>query len=100
MDKIPMPLSIAPSLKASEAFLKRYAFSDLLPYLAFDEERDLFINKQSTGFVFETLPLMGSSEQIERQLTGIFQHTLPEGSNLQFLLLASQRIEPWLFIKP
>lgn len=96
MDKISMPRSVAPSLQATEAFLKRYAFSDLLPYLAFDEERDLFINKQSTGFVFETLPLMGSSEQIERQLTGIFQHTLPEGSNLQFLLLASQRIEPWL----
>lgn len=86
----------APSLKASQAFLKHYGLSDLLPYLAFDEQRELFINKRSCGFVLETIPLIGSSEQIERQLTGLFQHTLPEGSHIQFLLLASQRIEPWL----
>jgi conjugal transfer ATP-binding protein TraC len=88
--------AFAPSLKASQAFLKRYGLSDLLPYLAFDEQRELFINKNSCGFILETVPLMGSSEQIERQLTGLFQHTLPEGSHIQFLLLASARIEPWL----
>ncbi len=88
--------AFAPSLQASQAFLKCYSLSPLLPYLAFDEERELFINKNSTGFILETVPLMGSSEQIERQLTGLFQHTLAEGSHIQFLLLGSQRIEPWL----
>jgi hypothetical protein len=88
----------APSLKASQAFLKRYGLSELLPYLAFDEQRELFINKNSCGFILETIPLIGSSEQIERQLTGLFQHTLPPGSHIQFLLLASQRIEPWLTV--
>ncbi len=88
--------AFAPSLKASQAFLKRYGLSSLLPYLAFDEQRELFINKNSCGFILETIPLIGSSEQIERQLTGLFQHTLPEGSHIQFLLLASSRVEPWL----
>ncbi len=88
--------AFAPSLQASQAFLRQYGLSHLLPYLAFDEERELFINKKSTGFILETVPLMGSSEQIERQLTGLFQHTLPEGSYIQFLLLGSSRVEPWL----
>ena len=44
--------------------------------------------------MIETLPLVGCGEDIPRQLTGIFQHSLPLGSNLQCLLIASQRIEP------
>jgi len=67
-----------------------------LPYRAFDPGAQLFINRSSVGFVIETLPLVGCGDDIPRQLTGIFQHTLPMGSNLQCLLIASQRVGPWL----
>ena len=48
------------------------------------------------GFVIETLPLVGCGDEIPRQLTGLFQHSLPLGSNLQCLLIASSRTEPWI----
>jgi len=63
-----------------------------LPYRSFDPETQLFINRSSVGFVIETLPLVGCGEDTPRQLTGLFQHAFPLGSNLQCLLLASSRI--------
>lgn len=78
--------------------IKKPAFSSFLPYIAFDEDNELFINKNSIGFVIETTPMLGASEEIEQQLTNLFQHTLPKGSNIQFLLLASPRIAPILSI--
>ena len=69
---------------------------DCLPYRCFDPETQIFVNRSSLGFVLETLPLVGCGDEIPRQLTGLFQHTLPLGSNLQCLLLASNRIGPWL----
>ncbi len=86
----------SPMLTSANIFLANHSFGDLLPYLSYEPDTQIFYNKSSIGFVFETLPLIGGGEEIQRQLTGIFQHTLPEGSNLQFLLIASPRIEDWL----
>src|SRR5690606_13007163 len=49
-------------------------------------------NENSAGFVFETAPLVGCSEEMQREISGLFQHALPEGSNLQFTLWADPRI--------
>lgn len=81
------------TLRVANEFLCSHSLSELLPYRSYDPETQLFQNRSSFGFVIETLPLVGCGEDIPRQLTGIFQHSLPLGSNLQCLLIASQRIE-------
>ncbi|OJW54570.1 MAG: hypothetical protein BGO67_10515 [Alphaproteobacteria bacterium 41-28] len=81
------------TLKAANEFLFSHSLSELLPYRSYDPNTQLFLNRTSRGFVIETLPLVGCGEDIPRQMTGIFQHSLPLGSNLQCLLIASQRIE-------
>src|SRR3990167_167989 len=72
--------------------LSNHSLGELLPYSCFDPATQLFINNASTGFVIETLPLVGCGDDIPRQLSGIFQHTMPLGSNLQCLLIASPRV--------
>ena len=76
--------------------IKRPALSKFLPYLAYDEENELFVNKNSVGMVFVGSPLLGSSSEIEKQFTDLFKSVLPLNSNIQFLLLASPKISPLL----
>lgn len=80
-------------LRQTNEFLQAHSVSELLPYRSFDPETQLFLNRSSLGFVIETIPLVGCGEEIPRQLTGLFQHSLPLGSSLQCLLIASARIE-------
>lgn len=80
------------TLRLADEFLFSHSLSELLPYRSFDLETQLFMNRASVGFVIETLPLVGCGEDVPRQLTGLFQHAFPMGSNLQCLLLASSRI--------
>ena len=83
-------------LKYANTFLEDYSLSEILPYVSFDPQTQLFINQKSLGFIIETLPLVGCGEKMSRQLTGLFQHSLPLGSNLQCLLIASPRVESWI----
>lgn len=83
-------------LRQANKFLYSHSLAELLPYRSFDPESQVFINRSSLGFVIETLPLVGCGDDIPRQLTGIFQHSLPMGSNLQCLLIASPRIESFV----
>ena len=76
--------------------IKRPALSKFFPYVAYDEENELFVNKNSVGMVFMGAPLLGSSEEIEKQFTDLFKSVLPLNSNIQFLLLASPKISPLL----
>ena len=78
------------------AAIKRPALSKFFPYVAYDEENELFVNKNSVGMVFIGAPLLGSSEEIEKQFTDLFKSVLPPDSNIQFLLLASPKISPLL----
>lgn len=84
------------TLRLANEFLLSHSLSEILPYRSFDPETQLFINRSSLGFVIEVLPLVGCGDEIPRQLTGIFQHSLPLSSNLQCLLMASGRIGSWL----
>lgn len=80
------------TVRLANDFLLTHSLSEILPYRSFDPETQLFVNRSSLGFVIETLPLVGCDEKIPPQLTGLFQHTLPLGSNLQCLLIASSRV--------
>jgi conjugal transfer ATP-binding protein TraC len=77
-------------------YLETYPLSSLLPYRSYDSATGLFHNENSVGFVLETSPMVGSTEEMQREISGLFQHTLPEGSNIQFILWADPRIEPLL----
>ncbi len=99
MTQLPSDNCFGPSsstLKLANEFLLSHSLSEILPYRSFDPETQLFMNRSSLGFVIEVLPLVGCGDEVPRQLTGIFQHSLPLGSNLQCLLIASSRIDSWL----
>ncbi len=70
--------------------------SNLLPYETFDPETSLFFNKKSTGFILETTPLLGSSEEVENILTSVITDILPANVDMQFILWASPKIAPIL----
>lgn len=76
--------------------LNKASLEDCLPYRSFDPATQIFVNRSCKGFVIETLPLVGCNAEYPRQLAGFFQHSLPPGSNLQCLLIASSRIGSWL----
>lgn len=73
-----------------------YFISQLLPYETFDPETSLFLNKRGMGFILETTPLLGSSEEIENILTSVLTDILPANVDMQFLLWASPKIAPIL----
>src|SRR3990167_5861008 len=84
------------TLKLTNEFLATHSLGEILPYRSFDPETQTFVNRSSIGFVIEKLPFLGCGGGVPRQLTGLFQHSFPLGSNLQCLLIASSRVGPTL----
>lgn len=82
----------SPHRRKINAYFEHYRIQDILPYVSFDPATGLFRNKSGSGFVLETYPMVGCTEAMQREISGIFQHTLPEGGNLQFLLWADPRV--------
>ncbi|MEN8236229.1 MAG: type IV secretion system protein TraC [Pseudomonadota bacterium] len=82
----------SPSLSQLRKYFEHYRLHDLLPYRGFDPKTKLFHNEASVGFVIECHPMVGCSEEMQREISGLFQHTLPEASNIQFLLWADPRV--------
>lgn len=82
----------SPHISTLEAYLKTNQLGDFLPYEFYESSKKLFVNRTSLGFVFELAPIMGCDLETHKQLSGIFQHILPEETNIQFLLLADHRI--------
>jgi len=73
---------------------RRYPFARWLPYLAYDPERGLYMNRDGTaGFILETSPLPGADEQVVRNLTGILD-SLPPGGVLSVTLLSFPYLDP------
>jgi len=82
----------SPFLNQVNEYFEHFPLSSLLPYRCFDTAKGLFYNENSTGFVFETYPMVGCSEEMQREISGLFQTMLPEGSFIQFTLWADPRI--------
>jgi conjugal transfer ATP-binding protein TraC len=66
--------------------------ANLFPYETYDGHSQLFRNRDSVGFVLETLPLTGASEEMQKEVSSLFQYILPEGSSLQTILWADPHI--------
>ncbi len=79
-----------------ESTLKDYGgqpvMANLFPYETYDEKTRLFRNRDSIGFVLETLPLTGASEEMQKEVSSLFQYILPEESSLQTILWADPHI--------
>ncbi len=75
-----------------KAYEKQPMMSDLFPYESYDPKTQLFYNRDSIGFVLETLPLVGASEEMQKEISSLFQYILPEGSSLQVMLWADPHI--------
>jgi conjugal transfer ATP-binding protein TraC len=69
-----------------------YHISDFLPYRWFDPDSEAFISEDSVGIIFETAPLVGNSESMQRELSNIFTQILPEESSVQVMLYADKNI--------
>jgi len=69
-----------------------YHLSDFLPYKWYDDETGLFISEKQIGFILETMPLVGNSENMQKELSNIFTQILPEESSIQTILYADKNI--------
>lgn len=66
--------------------------ADSLLYEYYDDTSGVAFNKGTIGCWFEINPLVGSDDNIEKNLTLFFNEELPLGGVLQFLIVASNDI--------
>ena len=64
---------------------------ELLPWRAWDEQTDLYINAQSHGFVLEVPPFSGIDAETLGALAGVLADAAPERSTIQVIHWASPR---------
>jgi conjugal transfer ATP-binding protein TraC len=67
------------------------AFSHWLPYRAYLDDRQVFVNADALGFCLEVRPQSGADEEMSRILTAIYAAS-PAGTGIQFHLYASPAI--------
>ncbi|NRA89566.1 MAG: TraC family protein [Simkaniaceae bacterium] len=68
---------------------------EYLPYDTYDKESRLFFNRESTGFCLLGTPVAGATFNDQGKIDKFFTQAgnLPEGCSMQFLLVASPRIQ-------
>ena len=66
-------------------------FSQWLPYRAYLEDHQIFVNRDALGFCLEVRPQSGADEEMSRVLTALYAAS-PPGTGIQFHLLASPDI--------
>lgn len=76
--------------------VERHMLADLLPYRSFDELTQLYRNSSSYGFVLETGPLCGATEETVKTLTAMFTDNMPKGCTVDVLCWASPKVGPLL----
>jgi len=79
-----------------EENLDYQSLNRILPYDGYDPDSNIFYNKKSQGFVLETYPMLGASEENVNILTSLITDVLPQEVDLQFILWGSPKIGEWL----
>ena len=64
---------------------------ELLPWRAWDEQTDLYINAQSHGFILEVPPFSGIDAETIGALAGVLADAAPQRSTIQIIHWASPR---------
>ncbi len=67
------------------------SLSQWLPYRAYLEDSQIFVNRDALGFCMEVRPQSGADEDMARVLTALYAAS-PAGTGIQFHLLASPDI--------
>jgi len=80
------------NIAAALSELQPNILANLLPYMSYDTDNELYVNKRSAGFILETLPLPGASEETVNILSTILTDTLPKDADLQIMLWASDKV--------
>jgi len=83
---------LTPKERSLSEIEKVYHLSDFLPYKWYDDETGLFISEKQVGFVLDIMPLVGNSENMQKELSNIFTQILPEESSIQTILYADKNI--------
>jgi len=84
---------LLPRLRASRAPAQgdTHSLSQWLPYRAYLEDRQVFVNRDALGYCLEVRPQSGADEDMARVLTALYA-ACPAGTGIQFHLLASPDI--------
>jgi conjugal transfer ATP-binding protein TraC len=82
---------LRPPSKGPQSRNDAASFSHWLPYRAWLEDRQVFVNRDSLGFCLEIRPQSGADEEMSRVLTALYE-AAPAGTGIQFHLLASPDI--------
>ena len=76
---------------------QREHLSDYLPWIAFDDLQNVYINSDNTaGFIFECFPHCFTGEKTFETLEAILRLSLSDNSIVQFILYGDDNIEPFL----
>ena len=68
--------------------------SEICPYRIYDEEDELYINRNSCGWIMEIVPLLGADETITSVLSELLSDTIPDNTHLQIINWSSPHISP------
>lgn len=79
------------TIKAAKILIKRESVSELLPYLSYDEETNLFALDTGLGFIIECFPYFASDSTV-LTLKTLFSADLPAGTSIQVMMYASPNI--------
>jgi conjugal transfer ATP-binding protein TraC len=80
--------------KKIEEDLKRNQLSDYLPYLAFDEKTNEFINSDNSfGYIFECSALYFAGDKTVDSLSSLMRQNYGKNAILQFILFADTNID-------
>ena len=66
---------------------------DLLPYQDYDSESQIWVNKESVGFVIESQPLIGANEKLAESLEYLLRDVAPRDVPLQVMLVSSRAVK-------
>lgn len=79
--------------KKQQAQLKRERLSDYLPYLAFDDKSNEFLNADNSyGYLWECIPVYFSSENTTNILSSVLKQDYGSGAVFQVMLFADTNI--------
>src|SRR5437016_30372 len=79
-------------------FLDPDYLSDILSYRLYDPERKIYENKTSFGFVLEVIPLLGGTQDAQKELSSLIKEIGEEQANIQCLIFADYRIDRFLHL--
>jgi conjugal transfer ATP-binding protein TraC len=84
------------SVKAAQFMLQRQPLSEILPYLAFDDENEVYCLDHGVGVVYECSPLIFAGTETAMTLRGILESNFPEKTSLQIAIIGSKNVKPIL----